>query len=189
MSTSQSRFRGVRSEPRLVARIGGAQAQQPRGARFSLEAHRSFSPRASGCGLNAACRRAAFEAVGGFREDIRAAEDADLWYRLRAAGWELERREQAYVVHLSRQTARALVAQKLGHGAGGAWLDRNYPGSFPARRRPGMLWWGVRSAAKGLAAAAYTRDRDKAIWGVFEPLELLSYEFGRSLRNHPRPRS
>jgi hypothetical protein len=31
---------------------------------------------------NAACRRKAFEAVGGFREDIRAGEDADLCYRL-----------------------------------------------------------------------------------------------------------
>ena len=44
---------------------------------------------------NVACRRAAFEEVGGFREGIRAAEDADLTYRLRAAGWEVERREDA----------------------------------------------------------------------------------------------
>ena len=36
---------------------------------------------------NAACRRTAFEAIGGFREGIRAGEDADLTYRLRAAGW------------------------------------------------------------------------------------------------------
>jgi mycofactocin glycosyltransferase len=137
---------------------------------------------------NAACRRAAFEAVGGFREDIRAAEDADLSYRLRAAGWEVERREAATGVHLSRQTARDLVRQKLRHGAGGAWLHRNYPGSIPPRRRPGLLWWGARTAAKGLVRAARARDRDRALWAVFEPLEHLAYEFGRSLPNEERRR-
>lgn len=87
---------------------------------------------------NAACRRLAFEAVQGFREDIRSAEDADLTYRLRAAGWELERREGAAVVHRSRQSVSGFVVQKAGHGAGAAWLNRTYPGSFPARRRPGL---------------------------------------------------
>lgn len=137
---------------------------------------------------NAACRREAFEAVGGFREDIRAAEDADLTYRLKAAGWELERREGASVVHLSRATLRQFVAQRSLHGAGGAWLDRQYLGSVPRRHRAGLVWWAVRFAAKGLVRAAWERDRDKAIWAVFDPLELISYEFGRSLKNQrPRP--
>ncbi len=35
---------------------------------------------------NVACRRDAFEAIGGFREGLRAGEDADLSYRLKAAG-------------------------------------------------------------------------------------------------------
>jgi mycofactocin glycosyltransferase len=132
---------------------------------------------------NAAVRREAFEALGGFREDIRAAEDADLTYRLRAAGWEVERRERAAVIHLNRQTVSGLVRQKLLHGAGGAWLYERYPGAFPPRRRPGLVWWGVRTAAKGLVRAARTRDRDTALWAVFEPVEQLSYEFGRSLPN------
>src|SRR3954469_20850268 len=58
---------------------------------------------------NAAVRRAAFHEVGGFREDIRAGEDADLSFRLRAAGWKVERRDRAAVVHLSRQTVRGFV--------------------------------------------------------------------------------
>lgn len=137
---------------------------------------------------NAACRREAFEAVGGFREDIRAAEDADLTYRLKAAGWEVERREQASVVHRSRTTLRQFVAQRSLHGAGGAWLDRQYPGSVPRKKRPGLLWWAVRFAVKGLLRAGRARDRDKAILAVFDPLELISYEFGRSLKNQrPRP--
>jgi GT2 family glycosyltransferase len=132
---------------------------------------------------NAACRREAFAAAGGFREEIRAGEDADLTFRLKAAGWGIERREAARVVHRSRQTVRGLVRQKLTHGAGAAWLARQHPGSFPARRRPGLLWWGARRAAAGLIAAARRRDRDRALWALFEPLEHLSYEFGRSLRN------
>jgi glycosyltransferase involved in cell wall biosynthesis len=132
---------------------------------------------------NALVRRAAFDAVGAFREELRAAEDADLTYRLRDAGWEVERREGAAAVHLARRTVRALVAQKLMHGAGAAWLAGRYPGVFPARRRPGLVWWGVRTAARGLAEAARGRDRDRALWAVLEPLEQVTFEFGRSLPN------
>jgi GT2 family glycosyltransferase len=136
---------------------------------------------------NALCRREAFEAVGGFREDIRAAEDADLTYRLKAKGWQVERRERASVVHLSRGSVRRFVGQQLLHGSGGAWLDRHYPGSVPRKRRPGLVWWGMRFAVKGLVKAAWKRDRDRAIWALFDPLENIAYEFGRSRRNE-RPR-
>ena len=132
---------------------------------------------------NLACRRSAFEAVGGFREDIRAGEDADLTFRLQDAGWKVERREAAAVVHLSRQTVRAFIAQKAIHGAAAAWLSREYPTSFPGSRRPGLVWWGVRTAAKGLFSAVRSRDRDKALWALFEPLEMITVEFGRSLDN------
>jgi glycosyltransferase involved in cell wall biosynthesis len=138
---------------------------------------------------NAVCRRVAFEQIGGFREEIRAGEDADLTYRLREVGWEVERREGAAVLHRSRQTVRGFVAQKALHGAGGAWLARHYPGVFPARRRAGLVWWGVRTAVSGLLSAARTRDRDRALWAVFEPLEHIAFEFGRSLSNERRRRS
>jgi mycofactocin glycosyltransferase len=139
---------------------------------------------------NVACRRAAFEEVGGFREDIRAAEDADLTYRLRAAGWEVERREQAAVVHVSRKTLREFVVQKAVWGAGGAWVHRMYPGSVPLVGRPGFLRWAVRETVGGLLAALRRRDRDAAILAVFRPLEALAWEFGRLLPNQrPVPES
>jgi GT2 family glycosyltransferase len=137
---------------------------------------------------NAAVRRQAFESVGGFSDQIRAGEDADLTYRLEAAGWGLERREGATVVHESRQTVRGFVGQKAVHGAGAAWLADRYPGVFPARRRPGLVWWGLRTAGRGLFQAARRRDRDRALWAVFEPLEQLAFEFGRSLSNERPPR-
>lgn len=132
---------------------------------------------------NVAVRRSAFEDAGGFRLGIRAGEDSDLTYRLRAAGWRVERRESASVVHRSRQTLRAFVFQKATHGSGGGWIDRHYPGASPPRRRVGLIWWGVRTTLGGLVAAARTRDRDRAVWAVLEPIEALVYEFGRSLPN------
>ena len=132
---------------------------------------------------NAAFRRVAFESLGGFREDIRAAEDADLSYRLRAAGWTIERRERATVTHRSRQTLFGFVRQKALHGAGGAWLEREYPGSFPPRRRLGLAWWGIRTAVRRLLGAVRSRDRDTVLWAVFDPVEALAWEFGRSLPN------
>ncbi len=136
---------------------------------------------------NIACRRSAFEAVGGFRESIRAAEDADLSYRLKAAGGGIERREHAVVVHRSRRSTRAFVAQAALHGAGSAWLDRAYPGSFPARRRPGLIWWALRMAATGSVRAARRRDRDELVRGLYEPLWELAFEFGRSRSVEHRP--
>lgn len=132
---------------------------------------------------NAAVLRPAFEAAGGFREDIRAGEDADLSYRLRASGWKIERRESATVMHLSRPTVGSFLAQKVVHGAGGGWLNRQYPGCLPPRRRPGLVWWAVRTAARGLISAVRWGDRDRALWALFEPVEVLAWEFGRSLPN------
>jgi GT2 family glycosyltransferase len=139
---------------------------------------------------NVACRRAAFEEVGGFREEIRAAEDADLTYRLRAAGWEVERREEAAVVHASRTTFRGFIAQQAVWGAGGAWVHATYPGAVPLVGRPGLIWWAVRSTVGGLLRAARRRDRDAAILALFRPLEALAWELGRLLPNErPVPES
>ena len=132
---------------------------------------------------NVACRRAAFEQVGGFREEIRAAEDADLTYRLRAAGWEVERREDAAVVHASRTTLRGLIAQQALWGAGGAWVDSVYPGAVPLVGRPGLLRWAASTTLGGLLRAIRRRDRDAALVAVFRPLEALAWEAGRLLPN------
>src|SRR4051812_2991228 len=132
---------------------------------------------------NVAVRRSAFEAVAGFREDIRAAEDADLTYRLQAEGGEVELRDRAVGVHSSRRSLSAFLRQKLVWGAGSAWLDREYPGSAPGRRLPGLAWWAIRAAPRDLLRAARARDRDGALMAVFIPLELLAYEVGRFLSN------
>lgn len=173
---------GVRDEPvsergRLVARYAYIRAATSQDDTFRF-GEWGFPKTA-----NVAVRRSAFEAVGGFQLGIRAGEDSDLTYRLRAAGWGIERRESASVVHRSRQTLRSFVIQKATHGSGGAWIDGQYPGASPPRRRLGLIWWGLRTAVSGLVAAARSRDRDRALWAVFEPIEAVAYEFGRSLPN------
>lgn len=136
---------------------------------------------------NAAVRRAAFEQVGGFDDRVRSGGDADLCFRLRAAGWTLERREDAAVVHRNRTTTASMLAQRARHGAGAAWLARRWPGALPRRRWPGLAWWSVRRAAQGLAAAA-RRDGDTALLGLLDGPAVWAFELGRLVPNRPSPR-
>ena len=132
---------------------------------------------------NVAVRRSAFEAIGGFRDDIRAGEDADLTYRLRAAGWDVERREGAEVSHRTRQTLGSFIRQQALHAAGAAWLERHYPGSSPSDMRIGFSPSAVHVAAARLIAAARSRDRDRVVWALCEPAQRLAWKYGRSLPN------
>lgn len=98
---------------------------------LSQRAHLShpYLPRA--VAANLMVRRKAFEALQGFREDIRAAEDTDFCWRLQRAGWGLELRERAAVGHRYRGTVRELRRQWRGYAAGRAWLAREYPDFRP----------------------------------------------------------
>jgi len=136
---------------------------------------------------NAAVRREAFAAVGGFREDVRSGGDADLCWRLAAAGWTLERRPAAAVVHHNRATVRAMLGQRFRHGTGAAWLAAEHPGALPPRRWPGLLLWGVRRAGSGLRAAA-RRDRDGALLGLLDGPTVWAFELGRRVPNRELPR-
>lgn len=135
---------------------------------------------------NAAVRRAAFEQVGGFEAGVRSGGDADLCFRLRAAGWELERRQGAAVVHRNRQSVPRMLAQRARHGAGAAWLSQRWPGALPRRRWPGLAWWSVKRAGAGLVAAA-RGDRDAALLGLLDGPAVWAFELGRLVPNRPRP--
>lgn len=134
---------------------------------------------------NCAIRRAAFVEAGGFHEGIRAGEDADLCWRLAAAGWALEPREAAAAVHLPRSTVRDLLGQMAVHGAAATWLERSWPGSTPARSRPGLAVHGARRVARGVAALA-RGDRDTAALELLDAAVLVAYETGRLRPNRPR---
>jgi GT2 family glycosyltransferase len=118
---------------------------------------------------------------------VRSGGDADLCFRLRAAGWGLERREEAAVVHRNRATVPRMLAQRARHGAGAAWLARRWPGAQSRRRWPGLARWSARRAAQGLAAAA-RGDRDEALLGLLDGPAVWAFELGRLVPNRPRPR-
>jgi GT2 family glycosyltransferase len=100
---------------------------------------------------NLLVRRAAFEGIGGFAEGIRSGGDADLCWRLQAAGWELGHRPGAVVAHAHRDTLGALLHQVARDSGGNAWLETRHPGSrVPvrpvrglARAAAGSLWFAV----------------------------------------------
>jgi GT2 family glycosyltransferase len=135
---------------------------------------------------NAAVRRTAFEAAGGFREEVRSGGDADLCWRLRAAGWKLEARPAAAVLHRNRQTIRAMLGQRFRHGSGAAWLGRQHRGALPARSWPGLALWAMRRAASGARALA-RGDRDEAVLGLLDGPAVWAFELGRLVSNRPLP--
>jgi GT2 family glycosyltransferase len=131
---------------------------------------------------NAAVRREAFEQVGGFTEGIRSGGDADLCFRLRVAGWRLDSRAHAGVIHHNRAGTRAFLRQKARHGAGAAWLNDVYPGSFPPRDR--RLW--LRRLLRELKMSAFLvarGRRDEAADLLFPTLTVWAFELGRLLPN------
>ena len=101
-----------------------------------------YRPRVAAANL--LVRRTAFDAVGGFREGIRAAEDTDFCWRLQDAGFTLAVRPQATAGHAYRDSLGELRAQWRGYAAGRAWLGRVYPDFHPepalyrALRRAGL---------------------------------------------------
>ena len=127
---------------------------------------------------NVAVRRTAFEQMGGFEERVRSGGDADLCFRLRAAGWELESRNRALAAHHARTTLAALLRQRARHGAGAAWLEDRYPGFFPRRGWLGLTRWTA--AMLGRAASRALRgDRAAAAALAIEPLSSWAFELGR----------
>jgi hypothetical protein len=137
---------------------------------------------------NCAVRREAFEAVGGFCQGIRSGGDADLCFRLRDAGWTLEARPDAAVVHRNRGSVPRMLGQRFRHGSGAAWLGRRHPGALPARRWPGLALWALRRAAAGVRALV-RGDRDAAVAGLLDGPAVWAFELGRLVPNRPLRRT
>lgn len=131
---------------------------------------------------NCAVRRTAFEEIGGFNDSIRSGGDADLCFRLRAAGWEMETRDAAAVEHHARSTLRAMVRQRARHGSGSAWLNSVYPGSFPPERWLGLIKWTVIELARA-AGRLLHGDRRGAARAAVGQVSAWALQLGRLLPN------
>ena len=173
----------------LVARYGASRSF------LSQQAHMEHPFRPRAVAANLLVRRAAFEQVGGFYEGVRAAEDTDFSWRLQAAGWRLELRPDAFVVHRYRTSLRELRRQWRGYAAGRAWLARRYEGFDPEPAVARVLRRTLRgggprgsgSAAARAAGAAPRRiaRRDRGRYLAIDALLSVEELAGFALSNRP----
>jgi hypothetical protein len=180
----------VAGEIAAAVRGGGVAERYAASKGFlGASAHLAHPYRPRAAAANLLVRAEAFRAVGGFYEGLRAAEDTDFCWRLQAAGWKLEARPEAIVMHRYRATLRELRAQWRGYAAGRAWLARRYPGFTPepalarAARRA-VRRGGQRAPASPAGASPPSRlDRARflAIDGVLAADELAGF----ALSNRP----
>ena len=175
----------------LAVRYGAAKSFLDQDAHL---AH-PYMPRA--VAANLLVRREAFEAIGGFYEGVRAAEDTDLSWRLQRAGWRLEGRGEAAVEHRYRTTVRALRRQWRGYAAGRAWLGRRYDGFAPEpaltrvagralRRRPPSPAAASRSAPASGGGAAPSGPLERGRFLALDVVLGVEELAGFALSNRPR---
>jgi hypothetical protein len=132
---------------------------------------------------NCVVRREAFEQIGGFVDDIRSGGDADLCFRLRDAGWDLELRPDASVDHQGRQRLLGLLGQRARHGSGAEWLEVRYPGFVGPRRRMMGL---VRNLVEGAVASTFSLmrgDDEQAVVRLLDPVSDAAFDVGRRVPN------
>lgn len=132
---------------------------------------------------NLMVRRAAFDELGGFVEGIRSGGDVDFCLRLQSAGWALEFRPRALVLHRHRESVPALLGTFARYGAGSSWLHSRYPGV-------GGRWpLSPRELARvgGDAARLSLRgDREQAAFRVIDGLGLIAHNLGYRSSNRAR---
>ena len=138
--------------------------------------------RPAGVTANMMVRREAFEGAGGFRPGGGA--DLDLSWRLQDAGWQLEYRPQALVLHRDRERLRELGAQARSYGADRVNL-RHVHGAA-AVPRPKLLRPLAR-ALGGSAAWLARGERERARFSLVDGYYFANAWLG-ALTGGPRRR-
>ena len=131
---------------------------------------------------NLMVRRSAFDEIDGFEEGIRSGGDVDLCRRLVAAGWRIERRPEAIVTHLHRESLPDLLGAIARYGSGARWLNDRYPGSAPQWPLVPGLVGAARDAAINVARF---RFEEAAFRGV-DALGLVAHVVGYGRTNAAR---
>ena len=166
----------------LIERYGAARGF------LSQRAHLDHPYRPRAAAANLMVRRAAFEAVAGFYEGVRAAEDTDFSWRLQQASWRLELRPEAYVHHRYRTSLHDLRRQWRGYAAGRAWLARRYEGFTPepgAARALKRLRRAKGSDARRSAPASHPGPLERGTFAALDALLAAEELAGLALSNRP----
>lgn len=98
----------------------------------------------AGLGANLAVRRQAFEAVGGFAEELLIGEDIDLCWRLQLSGYRFVIEFKAIVAKRERNEFKLVFRQAAGYGRSGPALYRRHRSGGARRNLTGAakswLW-------------------------------------------------
>jgi mycofactocin glycosyltransferase len=128
---------------------------------------------------NLMVRREAFVALGGFAEGIRSGGDVDLCRRLLAAGWSIERRPEAVVHHVHRESLVDLLGSIARYAAGARWLNERYPGTAP--RWP--LGHGLALCARDITLDLARLRFERAAFRGVDALGMFAHVIGYSRSN------
>lgn len=131
---------------------------------------------------NCAIRRSAFVEVGGFVETIRSGGDADICFRIRGKGWDMEARDRAVVTHVNRETLSQLVKQSMRHGSGAAWLETMYPRFSQAGETPGRTSRTSRRLIRATVEMA-KGNVDELLVVTIDVVRRLAFQAGRHVSN------
>jgi GT2 family glycosyltransferase len=131
---------------------------------------------------NCVIRREAFAEVDGFIETIRSGGDADICFRIRAKGWDMEARDRAVVTHVNRETLSQLVRQSMRHGSGAAWLETMYPRFSQAGDVPGRTTRTSRRLIRATVQMA-KGNLDDALVVTIDVVRRLAFQAGRHISN------
>ena len=132
-------------------------------------------------------RAKAWQALGGFIEDVRSGADSDFSWRLEAAGWRLDLRPEAAVVHLHRETLPELARQIARYAASAAWLNRRYGSAFePPRLRRSAR--DMAAAVRCTAAGQRERAAFRAVDALAETAGWIGYQRSNAVATAPRDR-
>ncbi len=109
---------------------------------------------------NLLVKRAALDAVDGFRAGLRLGEDVDLCWRLRAAGQRLfyypgDAGGGGTVAHAYRERLVPFLGRKRAYARSEAWLRRTHPSHFPGGGLAGLRVVALLAALASLGSAAW----------------------------------
>ena len=121
-------------------------------------------------------RRDAFEKVGGFREDLIAAEDVDLCHRLRQLGGRIVCDKRIQNIHHGEpKTLLAFLRKEHWRGSSGvkAWISQG----FPLRDLPSLLWplWHLVGGVAFVALAITAIVSMERTWTTLASTSLLAW--------------
>ena len=145
------------ARPEVAVACGRRRERHPEASVYNRLCDREWNTpvgRALACGGDALMRRAAFVAVGGFRDDLIAGEEPELCVRLRAAGWQIWRIDAEMTLHDAAMTRF------------GQWWNRTRRGGFASAQ--GMALHGAPPERHGV-----TRTRRALVWGLALPVAAL----------------